>query len=257
MNKKQLKSFLDEKAYLYEDLYFIENDPIQIPHLFSKKEDIEIAGFLTAIIAWGQRKTIISNARKLMSWMDNAPHDFLLNHQEEDLKKFITFVHRTFNADDLLYFIYRLSVMYKHEGGLEKAFTDLYQQENKNLLLSISRFKEGFFRLDHLSRSEKHLSDPEKNSSAKRINMYLRWMVRSSDRGVDFGIWKQIPSSALFIPLDVHSGNVARQLKLISRKQNDRKTLEELMGILRTMDPIDPVKYDFALFGMGVSGEIA
>ena len=179
-NKKQLKSFLDDKAQLYERLNFIEDDPIQIPHLFSKKEDIEIAGFLTSIIAWGQRKTIINNARKLMSWMDDSPQDFLLNHQDSDLKVFTKFVHRTFNSDDVLYFIYRLGLMYKKEGGLETAFSNLYKQ-NGDILNSISGFKEFFFEEEHLRRTEKHLSNPDKGSSAKRINMFMRWMVRSSD----------------------------------------------------------------------------
>jgi uncharacterized protein (TIGR02757 family) len=254
MTTNEFKLFLDEKAQLYERLDFIADDPIQIPHLFTKKEDIEIAGFLTSIIAWGQRKTIINNASKLMKWMDDRPHEFLLNHQDSDLKVFTRFVHRTFNSDDLLYFIHRLSLMYKKQGGLESAFTNLFKQKG-DILLAISSFKEVFFEEDHLSRSEKHLSNPDKGSSAKRINMFLRWMVRSSDRGVDFGIWEGIPASALYMPLDVHTGNVARQFDLIKRKQNDRKALEELMYHLRKMDPIDPVKYDFALFGMGVSGE--
>ena len=255
-NKIILKSFLDEKAELYENLYFIENDPIQIPHLFSKKEDIEIAGFLTSIIAWGQRKTIITNAKKLMNWMDDSPHDFLINHQAEDLKAFEKFVHRTFNSDDLLYFIYRLSLMYKEEGGLEQVYTDLYLQENEDILMTISRFKLLFFNQDHLARSEKHLSNPEKGSSAKRMNMFLRWMVRSGRRGVDFGIWSTISPSKLYMPLDVHTGNVARHFGLIKRKQNDRKALEELMKNLRKFDAEDPVKYDFALFGMGVNGKV-
>jgi len=255
-NNIQLKSFLDEKAELYENLEFIENDPIQIPHLFSRKEDIEIAGFLTAIIAWGQRKTIISNAKKLMKLMDDAPFDFLINHQDQDLKAFTRFVHRTFNSDDLLYFIYRLKWMYKEEGGLEGVFGESINSNNGNMLMAISQFKAHFFKLEHLKRSEKHLSDPEKGSSAKRINMFLRWMVRSDKKEVDFGLWTGIAPSSLYIPLDVHTGNVARQFDLISRKQNDRKALEELMINLREMDPIDPVKYDFALFGMGVNGEV-
>lgn len=253
MNRKELKSFLDGKAELYECLDFIEYDPISIPHLFSKKEDIEIAGFLSSIIAWGQRKTIVSNAKKLMSWMDDTPYDFLLNHSEKDLKIFEKFVHRTFNSDDLLYFIYRLRLMYKEEGGLEKVFSKLYFLENENILVAISQFKQLFFNQEHLARTEKHLSDPEKGSSAKRINMFLRWMVRSGRREVDFGIWKNISASKLYMPLDVHTGNVARQFGLIMRKQNDRKALEELMVNLRLLDPEDPVKYDFALFGMGVN----
>jgi len=249
----QLKSFLDEKAELYENLYFIENDPIQIPHHFKKKEDVEIAAFFTSIIAWGQRKTIINNARKLMSFMDNAPYDFILHHEEEDLKTFLGFVHRTFNSDDLLYFIYRLKLIYKEEGGLEKIFTESVLRNNGNVLDAISQFKTDFFNREHLNRTEKHLSDPGKGSSAKRINMFLRWMVRSDKKEVDFGLWKGIPTSSLYLPLDVHTGNVARHFGLLDRKQDDRKALEELMTILRAMDPMDPVKYDFALFGMGVN----
>jgi uncharacterized protein (TIGR02757 family) len=249
----QLKSFLDEKAELYENLYFIENDPIQIPHHFKKKEDIEIAAFFTSIIAWGQRKTIINNARKLMSFMDDAPYDFIQHHEEEDLKVFLGFVHRTFNSDDLLYFIYRLKLIYKEEGGLEKVFTESLRLNNGNVLGAISQFKAGFFNRAHLNRTEKHLSDPNKGSSAKRINMFLRWMVRSDKKEVDFGLWKGISTSSLYLPLDVHTGNVARHFGLLERKQNDRKALEELMSKLREMDPVDPVKYDFALFGMGVN----
>ena len=254
MNKINLKSFLDEKAEYYETLDFIENDPIQIPHLFSKKEDIEIAGFLTSIIAWGQRKTIINNAKKLMLWMDNDPHNFLLHHEDSDLKQFTSFVHRTFNADDLLYFIYRLSKMYKEEGGLEIVYTRLIN-ESGSVQTAISQFKELFFNDEHLQRSEKHLPNPMKGSSAKRMNMYLRWMVRSDKKEVDFGLWKGIPTSALHLPLDIHTGNVSRELGLLSRKQNDSKALEEVMVQLRKFDPVDPVKYDFALFGMGVNKE--
>ena len=252
---KNLKSFLDEKAEYYECLDFIENDPIQIPHQFNKKEDIEIAGFLTSIIAWGQRKTIINNAKKLMLWMDNDPHSFLLNHEESDLKQFTSFVHRTFNADDLLYFIYRLSKMYKEEGGLESVYTSLINNTG-SVQTAISQFKQLFFSDEHLQRSEKHLPNPLKGSSAKRMNMYLRWMVRSDKKEVDFGLWKGISSSALYLPLDIHTGNVSRELGLLKRNQNDSKALEEVMIQLRKFDPVDPVKYDFALFGMGVNKEI-
>jgi len=252
VNKEQLKLFLDKKAEYYECLDFIEYDPIQIPHLFSKKEDIEIAGFLTSIFAWGQRKTIINNAKKLMQLMDNDPYNFLIHHEESDLKQFTSFVHRTFNADDLLYFIYRLSKMYKEEGGLESVFTRLHD-ENDSLQFAIGQFKHLFFSDEHLSRSEKHLADPKKGSSAKRMNMFLRWMVRSNKKEVDFGLWKGISTSALYLPLDIHTGNVARELGLLTRKQNDNKALEEVMLQLREMDAEDPVKYDFALFGMGVN----
>jgi uncharacterized protein (TIGR02757 family) len=250
-----LKAFLNEKAQLYEVPGFIENDPIQIPHLFQKKEDIEIAGFLTSIIAWGLRKTIIKNATQLMQWMDYAPHDFIVNHNAKDLKKFQKFVHRTFNSDDLLYFIYRLNNIYKQEGGLEDVFTQQLIESNGDLNSAIAGFKSMFFSEDHLSRSQKHLPNPLKGSAAKRFNMFLRWMVRSNEKAVDFGIWKTVKPAQLYLPLDVHTGNVARKLGLLTRKQNDWKALEEVMVMLRYLDRTDPVKYDFALFGMGVSGE--
>lgn len=244
-----LKEFLDEKVILYNNPKFIESDPIQIPHKFSKKEDIEIAGFLTATIAWGNRKSIINNANKLMDLLDHSPHDFILNHKEEDLQRFDNFVHRTFNSVDCITFIKALQNIYNNHNGLEAVFS---KGRNENLQHSISQFKQIFFEINHLPRTQKHISDPLKNSAAKRINMFLRWMVRPNNTGVDFGIWKSIKPSELSCPLDVHSGNVARKLGLLSRKQNDAKALQELDKNLRLLDPIDPVKYDFALFGLGV-----
>jgi uncharacterized protein (TIGR02757 family) len=190
-----------------------------------------------------------------MQWMDHSPHDFIVNHQAEDLKKFQTFVHRTFNSDDLLYFIYRLRNIYKQEGGLEKVFTQQFISTNKDMKSAIAGFKSMFFSDEHLSRSQKHLPNPLSGSAAKRFNMFLRWMVRSSNKGVDFGIWKSINPAQLYMPLDVHTGNVARKLGLLNRKQNDWRALEEVMLSLREFDPTDPVKYDFALFGMGVNNE--
>ena len=250
MNKSELKSFLDEKAEQYEHPKFLEADPIQIPHSFSKKEDIEISAFLTATIAWGNRKSIINNASRLMELLDNTPYDFVLNLQEGDLDNLSGFVHRTFNGDDLKFFILALNNIYRNHGGLETVFTK--HQENQSLQATISTYKSLFFELEHLPRTQKHVSDPLKGSAAKRINMFLRWMVRPSDKGVDFGIWKSIPASKLSCPLDVHSGNVARKLKLLKRKQNDAKALAELDNSLRRFDANDPVKYDFALFGLGV-----
>jgi len=256
INSKDFIKYLDEKAEQYEVPGFIENDPIQIPHLFSNKEDVEIAGFLTSIFAWGLRKTIVRNATQLMQWMDNAPYDFIINHQPEDLKKLQKFVHRTFNSDDLLSFIYRLKTIYKQEGGLENVFSQQLIKSNGEMKSAITGFKTSFFSEEHLARSQKHLPNPLSGSAAKRFNMFLRWMVRSDEKGVDFGLWKTIESAQLYLPLDVHTGNVARILGLLNRKQNDWKALEEVMLQLRKFDPIDPVKYDFALFGMGVSGEI-
>lgn len=249
LNSSQLKDFLDIKVEQYNNRSFIETDPIQIPHLFSQKEDIEIAGFLTATIAWGNRKSIITNAKKLMLLLDNAPYDFVLHHQETDLKSFGSFVHRTFNGTDCVQFIKSLQHMYQNHGGIEAVFSKY--GDTQSLQKSISKFKTIFFEIQHLKRTQKHVSDPLKNSAAKRINMFLRWMVRSDSKGVDFGIWKQIAPSQLSCPLDVHSGNVARKLGLLERKQNDAKALFELDKHLRKLDPKDPVKYDFALFGLG------
>ncbi|KJD33014.1 hypothetical protein PK35_08585 [Tamlana nanhaiensis] len=245
----ELKDFLDEKVEIYDNPKFIESDPIQIPHQFSKKEDIEISGFLTATIAWGNRKSIINNAKKLMHFLDDAPHDFIINHEENDLQKLENFVHRTFNGTDCITFIRALQHIYKNHNGLESLFNKL---NTNNLQEAISKFKTVFFEVEHLPRTQKHISDPLKNSAAKRINMYLRWMVRKDNAGVDFGIWNSIAPSQLSCPLDVHSGNVARKLNLLSRKQNDSKALSELDYNLRILDEIDPVKYDFALFGLGV-----
>lgn len=250
MTKSELKDFLDEKVEQYNNPKFLEDDPLQIPDRFSKKEDIEISGFLTATIAWGNRKSIINNASRLMELLDNAPYDFVLNHTETDLEKLIPFVHRTFNGNDLCYFIQSLQNIYTNHNGLESVFVK--HQQKDSLQSAISKFKEVFFELPHLTRTMKHVSDPNKGSAAKRINMFLRWMVRDSNTGVDFGIWKQLSPSQLSCPLDVHSGNVARKLKLLKRKQNDAKALSELDENLRKMDPKDPVKYDFALFGLGV-----
>ncbi|WP_392348707.1 TIGR02757 family protein [uncultured Polaribacter sp.] len=250
MKKAELKEFLDEKVILYNNPKFIDSDPIQIPHLFSKKEDIEIAGFLTAIISWGNRTMIIRNAHKMMELLDNSPHDFILNHQEKDLKHLEGFVHRTFNYIDFQQFIKSLQHIYLQRGGLEQALS--IKDGSKTYQTAINNFKTLFFEVDHQTRTQKHISDPLKNSAAKRINMFLRWMVRNDQAGVDFGIWKTHNSAHLSCPLDVHSGNVARKLKLLLRKQNDWKAVTELDKNLRSLDASDPVKYDFALFGLGV-----
>jgi uncharacterized protein (TIGR02757 family) len=250
MNPAELKEFLDEKVILYNSPNFIESDPIQIPHLFSLKEDIEIAGFLAATISWGNRKMIIQNSHKMMRIMGNSPFDFVMNHNQKDLEKLQGFVHRTFNATDFEYFIKSLKNIYQNHQGLEAIFSK--HQEKTSMQKSISEFKNVFFEINHESRTQKHVSDPVNNSAAKRINMFLRWMVRDDKNGVDFGIWKTITPSKLSCPLDVHSGNVARKLGLLSRKQNDGKALFELDTNLRKMDINDPVKYDFALFGLGV-----
>ena len=249
MQENGLKDFLDEKVNLYNNPNFIETDPIQIPHLFTLKEDIEIAGFLIATIAWGNRKSIINNGQRLMEIMGNSPYDFIMEFSENQNHLLSGFVHRTFNEVDLIYFIKSLQNIYTHHNGLEAIFSH-YTREH-SVQMAIHNFKNIFFELPHQIRTKKHISDPLKNSAAKRINMFLRWMVRNDNRGVDFGIWKKIPPSLLSCPLDVHSGNVARKLQLILRKQNDAKTVVELDKTLRDLDPLDPVKYDFALFGLG------
>lgn len=250
MTKTELKEFLDAKVAQYNLPQFLESDPIQIPHKFNKKEDIEISAFLTATISWGNRKSIINNAEKMMQFLDQAPHDFILNHTEKDLEKLLGFVHRTFNGTDFSFFIQSLKNIYVNHNGLEYVFEQ--NAEINSLQTSISEFKNTFFEIAHPKRTTKHISDPLKGSAAKRINMFLRWMVRDAKSGVDFGLWKTISPSQLSCPLDVHSGNVARKLKLLKRKQNDAKALLELDSSLRKLDPLDPVKYDFALFGLGV-----
>lgn len=250
MNKLELKTFLDEKVALYNRPNFIESDPIQIPHRYSLKEDVEIAGFLAATIAWGNRKMIIQNSNKMMDLLGNSPYDFILNHEDHHLEKLEKFVHRTFNGHDFIYFIKSLQNIYSNHSGMEAIFNNY--QEPDSLQNAISEFKKIFFELNHSIRTVKHVSDPSKNSSSKRINMWLRWNCRQDTNGVDLGIWKNISPSKLSCPLDVHSGNVARKLGLLTRIQNDGKALAELDANLRILDPEDPVKYDFALFGLGV-----
>lgn len=250
MTQATLKEFLDEKVELYNNPNFIESDPIQIPHDYTLKEDIEISGFLAATIAWGNRKMIINNAQKLMILMGNSPYDFIMSHKENDLEKLEGFVHRTFNSVDVVTFVKALKHVYQNHKGLEAVFAK--ESEPHSNQKSISEFKKVFFEIPHQQRTTKHISDPLNNSAAKRINMFLRWMVRKDNKGVDFGIWKTISPASLSCPLDVHSGNVARKLNLLTRKQNDAKALFELDSNLRKLDPNDPVKYDFALFGLGV-----
>lgn len=250
MTKTELKEFLDFKVEQYNTPEFIETDPVQIPHLFSRKEDIEISGFLTATISWGNRKSILKNANSLMDLLDHAPYEFIMEHTEADLERLQNFVHRTFNGTDLSYFIRAFKNIYQEHNGPEAIFSK-HSNEN-SLQASIHEFKNIFFELPHEKRTEKHVSDPMKNSAAKRINMFLRWMVRNDKNKVDLGIWQSLSAAQLSCPLDVHSGNVARKLGLLNRKQNDAKALAELDTNLRKMDAKDPVKYDYALFGLGV-----
>lgn len=242
-----LKELLDERYNLYNRIEFIESDPISIPHRFKRKEDIEISAFLTSTIAWGNRKSIINNANKMMDITDNSPYEFVLNHSSSDLKNIRNFVHRTFNGEDLLTMLQCLQVCYKNFGGLEKLFS-IGKSHEENLAC----FPENFIFTNAPIRFNKHVANIKRNSAAKRLNMFLRWMVRKDNEGVDFGIWKSINKKDLFIPLDVHSGVTARKLGLLNRKQNDWKAVQELTKNLREFDPADPVKYDYALFGSGV-----
>lgn len=250
MTQKELTDFLNSKVNQYNNRDFIDSDPVQIPHLFSKKEDIEIAGFLAATISWGKRKMIIKNCFKMMTLLGNSPYDFVMNHTDEDLLNLADFKHRTFNGEDFQFFIQSLKNIYTQHGGLENVF--LAGIENESLQPAIHYFKKVFFEIPHPARTTKHVSDPLKGSAAKRINMFLRWMVRNDKLGVDLGIWKNIKPAYLSCPLDVHTGNVGRKLGLITRKQNDAKALLELDLNLRKLDATDPVKYDFALFGLGI-----
>jgi uncharacterized protein (TIGR02757 family) len=248
-----IKDFLDEKVALYNRPNFIELDPISIPHRFIKKQDIEIAGFFAAILAWGQRKTILNKCNELLACMDNSPHDFMVNHTERDLKAFLGFKHRTFNEVDALYFIHFLSWFYRHQDSLEKAFLIGQTGAIDSMESILTQFQRHFFSLeDAPGRTKKHISSPATRSACKRINMYLRWMVRQDEQGVDFGIWKQISPAQLICPCDLHVDRVGRKLGLITRKQTDWGTAVELTQVLRSFDPLDPVKYDFALFGLGV-----
>lgn len=250
----ELKEFLDGKVDRYNSFDFIGSDPISIPHQYKKKQDIEIAGFFAATLAWGQRVTVINKSRELLLLMDNAPYDFLLNHSVNDLKVFEKFKHRTFNADDTLYFIESLSHYYKNHDSLEEAF--LPQDEStghETIEAGLIHFHDMFFSLpDYPKRTLKHVSTPERKSACKRLCMYLRWMVRQDDKGVDFGIWKNISPSQLVCPCDVHVERVARKLKLMKSKSLNWQSALELTANLRSLDPHDPVKYDFALFGLGI-----
>lgn len=247
---ESIKEFLDLKHDEYNRPVFISADPISIPHQFTRREDIEISGFLTSIISWGRREGILKNARRLMGMMSYSPYDFTCHASEREIRPMENFVHRTFNGEDCIYFVKALREIYTHHGGLEDAF--LREFDGKQISTAITGFRKIFFSGEHPDRTEKHIADPSRGASAKRINMFLRWMVRKDHRGVDFGLWTRFPASVLQCPLDVHSGNVARKLGLLKRKQNDWKAVMQLTERLRIFDPDDPVKYDFALFALGV-----
>ncbi len=245
-----LKEFLDEKYYKYNTPEFIENDPISIPHQFTKREDIEISGFLSASIAWGKRSVIVRNAQKIIQNMGNSPYDFVCNASDEQIERFLNFKHRTFNGIDAVFFVKSLQYIYTQKGGLQTVFEEGMQLTGK-IQHAIEYFRSVFLETSHLERSEKHISDVRKKSAAKRINMFLRWMVRNDKQGVDFGLWN-IPTAQLMMPLDVHTGNCGRKLELLTRTQNDWLAVEELTKNLSFFDANDPVKYDFALFGLGI-----
>ena len=269
---ENLKAFLDSKVLQYNQPGFIKNDPVSIPHLFNKKQDIEIMGFWAATLAWGQRVTIINKCKELISLMDGAPYDFIINHEEPDLKKLLHFKHRTFNDIDTLYFISFFRYHYSQHDSLEDAFIPQtpivilndseesirpkalhYAQGDNQVEKSLNHFRNYFFSLpDYPHRTKKHVSSPSQKSTCKRLNMFLRWMVRKDDCGVDFGIWNKLNPADLIMPCDLHVDRVARKLQLITRKQTDWQTAVELTERLREFDPLDPVKYDFALFGLGI-----
>lgn len=252
IDKHNLKEFLDQQVYKYNAINFIESDPISLPHLFSKKEDIEIVGFIIATIAWGNRSMILKNGNQLLQLMNHEPHDFILNFDEKKFRKSkLNFNHRTFFTEDLTYFFASLKNIYTKHHGLEMCFNSTnIQSDTRNKIIN---FRKIFFELPHPERTTKHVSNPEQNSACKRINMYLRWMVRKDKCGVDFGIWENIKPAELLCPLDIHSGRVARKLELLTRKQDDWKATIELTQALKEFDPTDPIKYDFALFGIGVN----
>ena len=251
MTLLELKEFLDEKAEFYQQKEFIQTDPIIIPHEYDNKLDIEISGFLISVISWGNRKSIINSGYKIINLLEYSPYDFIMNHSDQDLKRIKGSIHRTFNSEDLIYFIKSLKNIYANYNGLEGIISN--KKNGDNLQERISIFKKIFFELDSPERTKKHLPDPLNGSAAKRFNMFLRWMVRSNNKGIDFGIWKSISASQLSCPLDIHTGNTARKLGLLKRNQNDSLAVNELDLKLRKMDKNDPVKYDFALFGLGVN----
>jgi uncharacterized protein (TIGR02757 family) len=252
----EIKKTLDYYYRKYNNRDFIIDDPISVPHKFTKKQDIEISGLLSSVIAWGRRSMIINNANRLMRLMDNSPHDFIVNHMEKDRKEFIDFKHRTFQPDDMLYFLEFLQWYYRKNDSLENAFLIGQKEGEFELAAALADFHNIFFSLENApARTKKHIPTPLRKSTCKRLNMYLRWMVRKDDQGVDFGIWDRIPVSALMIPIDVHVERVARHLGLLARKQRDWSAVIELTENLRIYDSTDPAKYDFALFGIGVMEE--
>jgi uncharacterized protein (TIGR02757 family) len=250
---RNIKLLLDEKVKLYNQPSFIEKDPVIIPHSFEKQQDVEIAGLFAAVLAWGNRTSIINNCRKLMGWMDNQPHDFILNHKDTDLKGFLSFAHRTFNATDLLYFIHFLQYHYQQHDSLEDAFVTDKKYKEDTIEQALIYFHNYFFSIEHPDRTKKHISTPTRKSACKRLNMYLRWMVRKDNKGVDFGLWKKISPRQLVCPLDVHVARVAERLELLPNNNSNWQNTLHLTYQLREMNSNDPAVYDYALFGLGVA----
>lgn len=248
----ELKELLEELYLRYDNPDFIEADPISIPHSFSSQRDREISGFLAATIAWGNRKAIVKSAHRMMDFLDRAPYDFIVGASEREMAPLRSYVHRTFNGEDLTCFVEALRRICISHGSLGEWFEGAWERTG-DMRVVLADFRSEFFNLPHPQRSEKHLSSIAKGAACKRLNMYLRWMVREDKHGVDFGYWKRIPSSALYLPLDLHSGNISRELGILTRRQNDWKAVEEVMTHLRKADASDPVKYDYALFGVGIN----
>jgi len=248
----EIRNFLEEKYLQYDKISFIDCDPISIPHSFTDARDIEISGFLAATIAWGRRDLILRSSRIMLELMENSPYEFIMSAGENDLKRFSGFVHRTFNGTDCIYFLKGLKYIYNNYNSLEEVMLEGMKADG-SVREGLAYLRKLFFSLEHAGRTEKHFADVMGGAAGKRLNMFLRWMVRKDNMGVDFGIWRRIDQSLLYIPLDLHSGNTARRLGLLTRKMNDWKAVEELTGLLREFDPYDPVKYDFALFGLGVN----
>lgn len=251
---EELKELLENLVERYNNQSFIADDPISIPHRFVTRNDIEIAGFLTATIAWGNRKAIVKNANRMIDMMGAEPFRFVMEADDIELLEMSNFVHRTFNGGDFIYFLMALRMIYTQHGGIGYYFEHEYEKTG-DMREVLKNFRAMFFKLNHERRVEKHLSSIEKGAACKRLNMYIRWMVREDTTGVDFGLWRKIPSSALYLPLDVHSAKVGRDLGLLKRKQNDWRSVEEITENLRIFDKNDPVKYDYALFGVGVNGD--
>ncbi|MEE4115695.1 MAG: TIGR02757 family protein [Marinilabiliaceae bacterium] len=248
----EMKDFLDEKYLRFNKEEFIHNDPVSVPHLFSSKRDIEISGFLTATISWGRRDLIIASATELIRRMGNKPYEFLMESAPDDFRELNSFYYRTFQGTDIVYFLKALQRLYTEYEDMEQLFLRYYKKTG-NIIGALSGFRAEFFSCEHEKRTEKHFADISRGAAGKRLNMFLRWMVRNDGRGVDFGLWRTIAPSGLFVPLDLHTGNIARKLGLLTRKANDWKAVEELTSVLRSFDPSDPVKYDYALFGLGVN----